>query len=1087
MALNSSQPLPFRVNGFFGLRTPLLPFTEYLTWASGLDAPRAAAAGEPLEPAVRADRETMRARLRALIARPEIREALYLASSSLDKSIAHWLEAPDSERGLAAELVLVRYFHRMTHRCTPFGLFAGHALGRFDSHTCLTLEPGEKHWRRTRMDRGLTSKLVHHLEQSRALRESATVYPNTSLYRTANRLRYIEFTVDEYGSRNYQLVAVTEDSYLLDVLARASGGATIEQLATAIAAEASVSVEEAAGYIHELIDAQILILDLELPITGPDLIDALAERLRGVPESRETGEVVQNVLIQMRELDQAGIGNRTSRYEDISQELAKLPVSPGRTSALQVDLFKSADRFALGPHVARALEECVALMHRIAPVPDRDELTAFRDAFRKRYEDRWVPLMEALDAETGIGFPIGAASTGDDLSLLAGFVANTAAAEPEPVWNARDVFLIRKLEALRAQGAREWQLSETDLEALDSKASMDTLADSCDLIVRLVAASEGSPDQDDVNLQVHGCYASAGRMLGRFCYGDQQLSERTREHLRQETEHRRDVIFAEVAHLPQGRAGNVIARPVLREHEIVFLGRSGTQPERQIRVADLMVRLVGDRFVLYSIAHGKEVIPRQTTALNLSMTNGVSHFLGLVGRQNIRVTLGWNWGKLKYEPFLPRVSGGRAILARAAWNLKAAELKPILVARDAERFSRVQALRRERGLPRFCLLMEGDNELLIDLDNVLSIDTFCDLVKHNPVVTLEECVPAVDELAVYGPEGRFTHELVVPMLKQQLGPPPAAISAPSPRGATQVKENLAPGSEWLFLKLYGGDGTADGILTDAIAPVVAELRDRGVIDNWFFIRYGDPDTHLRVRLHGDPKRMNAEALTTMHEVLGPMLDSRRLWRIDVATYERETYRYGGPENIERAERLFGFDSEAAVAIVAACQGNHGATFRWQLALAGVDRWLRDFGLDLEARRTFSRNARDGYSSEFNAQHKATQKWFAETFRAQRKAIEPLIADAPEITEPALVAGLHALELRSQRVAPLISQMRELHDRGALSSSLESIAHSVIHMFVNRVMRSSQRQQELVIYEFLTRLYDSESARRRPPTQRSAHD
>ncbi|HEY5756312.1 MAG TPA: lantibiotic dehydratase, partial [Steroidobacter sp.] len=194
MSQSSSPPLPYRVDDFFGLRTPLLAFTEYLNWASNLDAPRAAAAGEPLERAVRADRETLRVRLRALVARPAIREALYLASPSFDRSLAHWLEAPDSERGLATELVLVRYFHRMTHRCTPFGLFAGHALGRFASHTCLQLEPGEKNWRRTRIDRGLTSKLVHHLEQSHVLRESSTVYPNTSLYRTAGRLRYVEFT-----------------------------------------------------------------------------------------------------------------------------------------------------------------------------------------------------------------------------------------------------------------------------------------------------------------------------------------------------------------------------------------------------------------------------------------------------------------------------------------------------------------------------------------------------------------------------------------------------------------------------------------------------------------------------------------------------------------------------------------------------------------------------------------------------------------------------------------------------------------------------------------------------------------------------
>jgi hypothetical protein len=41
-----------------------------------------------------------------------------------------------------------------------------------------------------------------------------------------------------------------------------------------------------------------------------------------------------------------------------------------------------------------------------------------------------------------------------------------------------------------------------------------------------------------------------------------------------------------------------------------------------------------------------------------------------------------------------------------------------------------------------------------------------------------------------------------------------------------------------------------------------------------------------------------------------------------------------------------------------------------------------------------------------------------------------------------------------------------------------LTQTVIHMYLNRVLRSVQRTDELVIYEFLTRLYDSELARQR---------
>ena len=60
------------------------------------------------------------------------------------------------------------------------------------------------------------------------------------------------------------------------------------------------------------------------------------------------------------------------------------------------------------------------------------------------------------------------------------------------------------------------------------------------------------------------------------------LIRRVREHLRGEEAHKPDVAFAEIVHLPEGRLGNVILRPVLRGHEIPFLGRSGAPPESQL-------------------------------------------------------------------------------------------------------------------------------------------------------------------------------------------------------------------------------------------------------------------------------------------------------------------------------------------------------------------------------------------------------------------------------------------------------------------------------------------------------------------------
>jgi hypothetical protein len=67
-----------------------------------------------------------------------------------------------------------------------------------------------------------------------------------------------------------------------------------------------------------------------------------------------------------------------------------------------------------------------------------------------------------------------------------------------------------------------------------------------------------------------------------------------------------------------------------------------------------------------------------------------------------------------------------------------------------------------------------------------------------------------------------------------------------------VVRRFPPGSEWLYAKLYTGAATADQVLRQVVRPVTEAALRCGAADGWFFIRYGDPDWHLRLRLHGRP-------------------------------------------------------------------------------------------------------------------------------------------------------------------------------------------------------------------------------------------
>jgi len=96
--------------------------------------------------------------------------------------------------------------------------------------------------------------------------------------------------------------------------------------------------------------------------------------------------------------------------------------------------------------------------------------------------------------------------------------------------------------------------------------------------------------------------------------------------------------------------------------------------------------------------------------------------------------------------------------------------------------------------------------------------------------------------------------------------------------------------------------TADQVLREVVRPVVDQALVSGAAEDWFFIRYGDPHWHLRLRFHGEPARLHAAVLPALQRAAAAGLEDGRLWRLQLDTYEREVERYGGGRGVEALER-----------------------------------------------------------------------------------------------------------------------------------------------------------------------------------------
>ncbi|HYP22388.1 MAG TPA: lantibiotic dehydratase, partial [Actinomycetota bacterium] len=370
-------------NGSFVLRTPLYSIAEALAWSEGL-----AAAGSPDDPeALARDRGVLRDRLRAFYGRAEVQEALHLASPKLARRSRAFLDGADDPK---VERPLIRYFLRMCTRPTPFGTFAGSAVGRLGDATRLVVAPVSQNARRTRLDHLYLTALALGLEDR--FRRKLTYRVNSSVYTTAGKLRYAEASMR--GGRSYSLVAVDPNEAVVAVLDRARDGATFDELAGVLVDE-DVTYDEAAEFVEELIASQLLESTLTPPITGPEAIAALIEELGAVEGAEEERGVLADVRAELEKLDAEGVGAPVDRYERIFSMVERLPAEAAENSFFQTDMVTALDEATIGPKVVDEILRATAAVHRIVGKSSTGALERWRNEFVARYETREVPLVEA--------------------------------------------------------------------------------------------------------------------------------------------------------------------------------------------------------------------------------------------------------------------------------------------------------------------------------------------------------------------------------------------------------------------------------------------------------------------------------------------------------------------------------------------------------------------------------------------------------------------------------------------------------------------------------------------------------------------
>ncbi|MYS23586.1 lantibiotic dehydratase [Streptomyces sp. SID4948] len=828
--------------------------------------------------------------LRKVWSEGDVAEALEHASPVLASQVRALCSsgAPDERDVRRATASVTRYVLRAEQRATPFGLFAGVAPATFGPGAGTTwgsdptvIAQASAEW--------LTA-VVERLESCPELLERLPVMLNNTAQVRGGQL-VVPYNSDTHSDRRRAVeasMALTEP--LRMILDAAREPICVGVLADKLAADfPGAGPGRAQRLVRDLVRNHVLITSLNAPSTETDALDYLLEQLDAV--DADTVAPVADTVRELRAVrtDLRGCGSPVGRARAASRMRA---VVPGlRRHPLALDLRLDAE-IKLPEQVAREVERAADILTRISALPYG---TAAWKAYQRRFYEKYgigtmVPLAEIV-ADSGTAFPDG-------------YPGAPADGQRSRI-SVRDDTLVRLAQAAVLDGRNEVVLTDELIAAMNLGPERPRVPPHLEFSVRVHAASAEELQRGQFRLEVASVSRGVGITTGRFL---SVLAPEDRERL-----------TAELTDLPAADAGTIAAQlsfpplhptsaHVTRAPQVLPTVIS-VQEHRAtngdvLTPADLAVACDGRRMYLAAPARGQRIEAVGMHALNLKEhTPPLVRFLTELSRaQCAQVTL-FDWGAANAMPFLPRLRYGGTVLAPARWRLEAAELP----GRDHPQAHWEDALkdwRNRRRMPQRVHLAEGDQRLLLDLNHATHRTLLRQHLNRAPLAVLVE---AADADAYGWCDGR-AHEVVIP-LKATRPPAWPTLPTPTPDRTFSPAQIQTPGLSSLLLATLYGDRRRQDVLLAAYIP---DLLDRLGSRPWWFIRFRDPEHHLRLRIALPDPDAFAETARTVGTWANELRATGLLSDLRFPTSYREMGRWGSGQAWDAAEEVFRADSGAVV-------------------------------------------------------------------------------------------------------------------------------------------------------------------------------
>ena len=271
------------------------------------------------------------------------------------------------------------------------------------------------------------------------------------------------------------------------------------------------------------------------------------------------------------------------------------------------------------------------------------------------------------------------------------------------------------------------------------------------------------------------------------------------------------------------------------------------------------------------------------------------------------------------------------------------------------------------------------------------------------------------------------------------------------------------GSEWVYIKLYVDYISSNQILVRIINPLLKKIELFGV-DKFFFIRYEDPEPHLRLRFHFS--NVSAENIYKLIEYLnikyGPLIKAGIIHKVQNDVYNREIERYTNAL-IQDVETLFCEDSKNIIRFLS---HSPNSIEKLCFAIKIADQYLSCWFKEYSQRKIIVSELSESFMKEFGIyNNSAYTSQINKKYRDFRAKIIQSLIDSNSFTKS-------TIQILDERFSFIGKFKKKVSINKINKKKSKDLLLDIMHMSFNRLFFSDNRFNEFVVYYFLYKSYDS---------------